>query len=193
MKCEKIVLASASPRRQELLTQVKIPFIVDVADIDETPLSGENAENMVGRLSEAKARAVISRQENIWILGADTAVIVDNMIFGKPTNREEARNMLATLSGRIHEVISGFTLVNSATDKIYRYIGISEVEFATITESNILWYLNSEEGKDKAGSYAFQGLGAHFIRTIRGSYTNVIGLDVSAVYSALESLEVLKW
>lgn len=171
-----LILASASPRRCELLAQIGIEFEQRVADIDETPVQGESAEAYVRRMALEKARAV-RRADNdeLPVLGADTVVVVDGMPLGKPQDFKHAREMLKQLSGRMHEVLSAVALV--ATAEVVA-VNRSKVWFRELSETELEAYWETGEPRDKAGSYAIQGLAAIFIERLDGSYSGVMGLPL---------------
>lgn len=172
-----LILASASPRRQALLKQVGIAFRQQVAEIDETPLDNEAAEDYVMRLALEKARAV--RQHSVTdrlpVLGADTAVVIDGRLLGKPESLAHARQMLQLLSGREHRVMSAVALVRSREAV---QLSVSRVWFRPLSENEIDAYWRTGEPQDKAGAYAIQGVGAIFIERLEGSYTGVMGLPL---------------
>jgi septum formation protein len=184
-----LVLASASPRRADLLQAAGFRFTVLTADVDERLRPGEGAEAYVRRLAMDKSRAGLDRARAagsdgpVVVLGADTAVVVDRVVFGKPVDDDDARRMMRRLSGRAHEVLTGVSLRTASTE-----VGLVErtvVEFAALSEADVSWYVASGEGRDKAGAYAVQGLASRFIRRISGSYANVVGLPVAAVHELL--------
>ena len=172
-----LILASASPRRQALLKQVGIAFRQQVAEIDETPLENEAAEDYVVRLALEKARAV--RQHSVTdrlpVLGADTAVVIDGRLLGKPESPAHARQMLQLLSGREHRVMSAVALLRGREAV---QISVSRVWFRPLSENEIDAYWRTGEPQDKAGAYAIQGVGAIFIERLEGSYTGVMGLPL---------------
>lgn len=173
-----IYLASRSPRRGELLSQIGVLHEVAPAEVDETPLPGEAPAEYVIRLALAKAQAGrdgLGQRRRLPVLAADTAVVVENEILGKPQNRDEALAMLARLSGRSHKVLTGVAL---AGDEIESRLSVSTVTFRTVTPSDATAYWNSGEPADKAGGYAIQGLGAIFISRLEGSYSGVMGLPL---------------
>lgn len=178
-----LVLASASPRRAELLTAAGIPFEVVVANVDETPLVAEAPEPHVRRLAESKARAVAARCPGAVVLGADTVVVVDGRLLGKPADAAGARAMLLELSGKTHEVVTGVTVVTPSA--VRTEVESTRVRFARLTGQEIAWYVASGEPMDKAGAYAIQGLASRFVEAIEGSYSNVVGLPVALVYRML--------
>ncbi len=178
-----LVLASASPRRQELLRSAGISFEVQPADIPENALPGEAAKDCAERLARDKALAVASQRPHDFILGADTVVVVDGQILGKPTDAADAARMLRLLSGREHQVITGVCLVVSAQPSV-----ASETTLVTVdelTDKDIADYVASGEPMDKAGAYAIQGLASRWIPRIEGDYSNVVGLPVALVLRML--------
>jgi len=186
-----IILASASPRRQELLKGIGIKFDVIPSGVNEDALDGETPRGHVLRLSKDKSFAVSQNNPDAWVLGADTAVVIDGEVLGKPGTQKEARIMLKKLSGREHRVITGFTIVNKSTDVIISDAVESSVLFKKILEDEMNWYVKTEEPYDKAGGYAVQGMAAFFVREIHGSYTNVIGLPLMEVVMALRRVGAL--
>ncbi len=186
-----IILASVSPRRQELLKGIGIKFDVIPSGANEDALDGETPRGHVLRLSKKKSFAVSQNNPDAWVLGADTVVIIDGEVLGKPGTQKEARIMLKKLSGREHRVITGFTIVNKSTDVIISDAVESSVLFKEILEDEMNWYVKTEEPYDKAGGYAVQGMAAFFVSEIHGSYTNVIGLPLTEVVMALRRVGAL--
>ena len=180
------MLASASPRRAELLRAAGIAFDVQPADIDETVHDGESPEAYVRRMAEEKARAVQQLRPGCIVLAADTTVVVGSLILGKPADAADARRMLGLLSGRTHEVITGVTV--AAGGRLETRVGRTSVEFAAMQPDEIEWYVESGEPMDKAGAYAIQGGASRFITRIDGSYSNVVGLPVAIVWQLLKQL-----
>jgi septum formation protein len=174
-----LVLASQSPRRAEILRQAGIPFLVRAAPVDETPLAEETPEDYVRRLAEAKARAVAARPGEI-VLGADTTVVVDREMLGKPADAAGARRMLTLLSGRRHEVMTGICLRRGDEQILDR--AVTAVWFAPLSAWEIDAYVATGEPMDKAGAYAVQGAASKFIPRIEGCYFNVVGLPIALVY-----------
>jgi len=174
-----LVLASQSPRRAEILRQAGIPFLVRVASLDETPLAEEAPEDYVQRLAEAKARAVEAAPGEI-VLGADTTVVVDREMLGKPVDAADARRMLALLAGRRHEVMTGICLRRG--EERIRDHAVTAVWFAPMTTQEIDDYVAGGEPMDKAGAYAVQGAASKYIPRIEGCYFNVVGLPIALVY-----------
>lgn len=182
----KLVLASRSPRRAELLAAAGIEFTVRAADIDETPRDGEEPRAYVLRLAEEKARAVEAGGDET-VLAADTTVVLGNEIMGKPADAADAARMLRALAGRRHEVITAICLRRG--DRVVPDIASTSVWFTPLSEAEIADYVASGEPMDKAGAYGIQGLASKFIERIEGSYTNVVGLPVSLVYRCLISAQ----
>ncbi len=175
-----LVLASASPRRADLLRAAGIPFDVIVADIDERPAPRESPETYARRMAVSKAHAVIPKAGGRPVLAADTVVVVDGDILGKPTDRADASRMLMRLSGRTHEVLTAVTLGGETV------VARTTVEFAPMSAEEIASYVASGEPMDKAGAYGIQGLASRFIPRIEGSYSNVVGLPVALVYGLVK-------
>jgi septum formation protein len=177
-----LILASGSPRRVELLRAAGIEFTVRISDVDETILPGESPRDYVLRLSRAKALAVAGEDE--IVLGADTTVVIEDEIAGKPVDIEDARRMLKALSGKWHEVLTGITLLRG--HKILSDVAITRVKFSEMSEPEIDWYVSTGEPMDKAGAYGIQGYASRFVECIEGSYSNVVGLPVQMVYRMLQ-------
>lgn len=187
----KLVLASASPRRQDLLREAGAGFLVLVSDTDESADPSLSARELVKLLSVRKAKDVATcwneLPEQILILAADTVVEApDGRILGKPTDAEDAKAMLRSLSGELHHVYTGFTLL--WRDGIYTEAVDTGIVFRTLTEEDIQWYIDSGEPFGKAGSYAIQGLGGGFVEARSGDFTNVVGLPIPALQAALQKL-----
>jgi len=178
-----LILASRSPRRAELLRSAGIEFIVRIADVDETILSGESARAYVLRLARAKADAVAGGNE--LVLGADTTVVIEDEIIGKPVDIEDARRMLRALSGKWHEVLTAVTLLRG--DRALSDAALTRVKFSEMSEAEIGWYIATGEPMDKAGAYGIQGYASRFVERIEGSYSNVVGLPVEMVYRMLNA------
>jgi septum formation protein len=180
----RIVLASASPRRAELLRAAGIDFDVQPAHVDEAIVTGETPKEYVSRLAEAKARLVYERDVRCLVLAADTAVVVDAHILGKPLDEADASRMLRMLSGRAHDVLTAVSVFHPGQIVDTR-VDVTTVEFAPLSDEDINWYVSSGEPMDKAGAYAVQGLASRFVTRIEGSYSNVVGLPVALVYQML--------
>ncbi len=193
-----LVLASASPRRQELLRNAGIAFTVQAADIVENLIAGESPQACAERLALQKARAVFQRRPTEVVLGADTIAVVDGEILGKPRDEEDAKRMLRLLSGRSHEVITGVCLVGAAPgspDLAPAFQDVRSertlVSMSTLSDEDIRQYVATREPSDKAGAYAIQGMASRWIQRIVGDYFNVVGLPVSLVYRMLRKHGVI--
>jgi len=192
-----LVLASASPRRQELLRNAAISFTVQPADIDETPRAGERPRDCAERLAQEKALTVAKNRPGDFVLGADTVVVVDDLILNKPVDANDAARMLKMLSGRTHAVITGVCLVepaaNSESPAHNRFETTSEqtlVTFCEMSEREIREYVATGDPMDKAGAYGIQGIASRWIRRVEGDYSNVVGLPVARVYEMLQKREI---
>ncbi|MFO7748511.1 MAG: Maf family protein [Desulfobacteraceae bacterium] len=189
---EKIILASQSPRRKYLLDQAGIHFTVEPARIEEEKSDKESPVDYVKRLSREKADCLAEKYPDLWILGADTVVVMDDHLLEKPASDQEARNMLALLSNRIHTVYTGFTLCCQEKNRVITKTAATDVRFKTLTQEEIEWYVSTKEPFDKAGAYAIQGLGTFLVKSISGSYTNVVGLPVCEVIETLIQEKVIE-
>jgi septum formation protein len=179
-----LILASASPRRRQLLTQIQIPFRVVPGDVDESG-TGDRPEEMCLRLSEKKAIRVHSLTGPFWILGADSIVVVSDRVLGKPRDEADARQMLSLLSGKEHGVVTGFCILDPSGRIAHSEAISTTVRFKPLEDMEIEAYIRTGEPFGKAGAYAIQGIGAFMVKSISGSYTNVVGLPVCAVIRAL--------
>lgn len=181
-----LVLASKSPRRKELLTQLGVTFISVSADIDEKIIDGESASNYVERLAIQKAQAISKQADysDAYVLGSDTAVVIQDKILGKPQDQADSFAMLSQLSGSTHQVYTSIALVHG--EKIYSQVIITDVHFKTLTVAEMQAYWLTGEPQDKAGSYGIQGIGGQFVKSINGSYSSVVGLPL------YETAELLK-
>jgi septum formation protein len=192
-----LVLASASPRRRELLATVGLPFSVEVSDVAEERAPGEPPVAYARRLAVAKARAVAARRApGVLVIGADTIVVAadppEGTVLEKPRDRADARRMIEALSGRTHEVVTAFALVDAPRGpEDVRHV-VTRVTFRSLEEAEIAGYVESGEGDDKAGGYAVQGLGAGLVERVDGSYTNVVGLPVAELLVALRARGALE-
>ena len=209
MKLPKLILASGSPRRAEILNFVGWEFEKLVADIDETEFLNENPADYVQRLAREKAETVAAHYENALVLGADTTVVIDGKIIGKPKDLPDARNMLKMLSGHWHEVLTGVALIKkvsgfkfqvssqeqtSTNNEQKSIIGLqtTRVKFAELSDAEIEFLVEKGEPLDKAGAYAVQAQAALFIEEIKGDYWNVVGLPINLVYRLVQTLEQRK-
>ena len=188
----KLFLASASPRRAELLRNAGIPFEIFPSAIDEAQLPGEAAAAMVLRLAESKARAAAHSLRNLSepaiVIGADTTVELAGEVFGKPGSPEEARHMLAQLSGKTHHVLTGVAVIRIYDSVMLTGVEDTAVRFATLDSREIDEYAATREPLDKAGAYAIQGLAGRFVERIEGCYVNVVGLPLARLYRMLLEL-----
>ena len=192
-----LVLASASPRRQELLRNAGISFVVEPADVDETPLPGELPAECAKRLAREKAVAVSRKRPHDVVLGADPIVVIDGAILGKPVNADDAARMLRLLSGRVHQVFTGVCVVRPnvsaqgrkrakiSSDQLKTASETTLVTMTFLSDDEIQAYVATGEPMDKAGAYAIQGMASRWIPRIEGDYSNVVGLPVSLVYRML--------
>jgi septum formation protein len=189
-----IVLASASPRRRELLTSLGLRFAVVTSRAPEALLAGESPQQHVVRLSREKAREVAERPDvpGRWFIGSDTIVVRDDSILGKPEGSAEAAAMLRSLSGRWHQVWSGYAVFDRHTGRTLCGAVVTRVRFKELTGREIAGYIATGEPFDKAGAYAIQGIGAFMVPAIEGSYTSVVGLPVCEVVDALEQLGAVR-
>ena len=187
----RIILASASPRRRELLEAIGVNFVVEPSDVDEILDPNESPEHEVKRLAREKAEDVASRRPGSWVLGADTIVVIGGRILGKPSDRADAEWMLSTLSGRTHTVFTGYTILNlSHPESTVVGFAQSEVFIRQLSPQEIRGYLDTGEPMDKAGAYAIQGVGAAIVERVYGSYTNVVGLPLCEVARDLKKLGI---
>jgi septum formation protein len=185
----KLILASTSPRRAEVLHDAGFSFIVVSSAVDETPFPGESPTAHVQRLADAKAELVAARTAGpAIVLAADTVVTLEGRIFGKPRSTDDARHMLEKLSGRTHSVLTGVTLVRLPDAERRSFVEITLVHFSQLASEEITRYLATEEPHDKAGAYAIQGRAGRYIPRIEGCYFNVVGLPLAHVTQALADL-----
>jgi len=180
----RLVLASASPRRAEILRSLGLPFVVVPTDVPEEPLAGETAATTARRLAAEKASRAAARSPESWVLAADTLVFLDGETLGKPRDDRDAAAMLGRLAGREHGVVTAVHL-RRGVEPGRGIAETSRVRFGPMSAAEILWYVGTGEPRDKAGAYGVQGLGARFIEEVRGSFTNVMGLPARAVYLLL--------
>ena len=186
---EKLILASGSPRRAEILRAVGWPFEVVAPNVDEKRFAAEDAVSYVRRLAQLKAETVAAKVSEGLVLGADTVVVIDGEILGQPRNDEEARRMLQSLNGKWHDVLTGVALARSgqASQSLIDH-ETTRVRFSQMSDVEIDWYVSTGEPRDKAGAYAIQGKAALFIEEIEGDYFNIVGLPVRLVYELLRKL-----
>jgi len=182
----KFILASASPRRRELLASIGLEFEVIPSAVPEVRAAGESPEEYVARLSREKAAAIAAKHGDRWIIAADTTVLLGEELLEKPLDAADARRMLATIAGKTHIVYTGVTLQNAGGGYHDTRVAESEVRMLPLSEREIEWYVATGEPLDKAGAYAVQGIGAMFIDSVHGSYTNVVGLPLALLYEMLK-------
>lgn len=188
MQNRKIILASSSPRRKRILSQIGLDFSVEVTDIDEKKVKIKNPRLLVQELSLLKAKAILKKKGSI-ILAADTVVVFENKILGKPQSAEDAKKMLKMLSGKRHSVITGFTIIDPKYGKVVTKSEETKVWFRKIPKEEVEKYVATGEPLDKAGAYGIQELGSVFVKKIEGDFFNVVGLPISFVWE-LEKLGV---
>ena len=185
----RLILASASPRRAEILRDAGYHFSILSSAIDETPFAGESPNDLVLRLAEAKAELAAARAVGPAILiAADTEVVLDNQIFGKPRSSDDARRMLKKLAGRAHAVLTGVCLIRLPDAERISFVETTLVQFAPLSDEEVTRYLATGEPHDKAGAYAIQGYAARYIPRIEGCYFNVVGLPLARLQQALSEL-----
>ena len=184
-KHHQLILASQSPRRRYLLRKAGLVFQVIPSGVDEGDVPLTEPAAYVKALARAKAEDVASRHPDAWVIGADTVVLIGGDILGKPGSRREAREMLRQLSGQTHQVHTGYALCCRDAGRMITDAVKTDVRFKSLSEAEIEWYIQTGEPFDKAGAYAIQGLGTFLVRSISGSYTNVVGLPVCEVIEAL--------
>ncbi|HEU4794170.1 MAG TPA: Maf family protein [Pyrinomonadaceae bacterium] len=178
---EKLILASSSPRRKELLEAAGWPYEAITAGIDESLLANEEPADYVQRLARSKAATVARRLQSGLVLGADTTVVIENEILGQPVDDADAKRMLDLLNGKWHEVLTGVAVVRVGGETRVDY-ETTHVKFAEMTEREIDWYVSTGEARGKAGAYGIQGAAGLFIEEIRGDYFNIVGLPIRLVY-----------
>lgn len=182
----KVILASASPRRKELLSLAGVDFTVKVADVEEIIPENASPDEVVRSLALQKAQAVAKDNPDCIVIGSDTVVALDGVILGKPKDEENAKQMLTALSGRSHTVYTGVALIHG--EKIKNFCEATEVVFNELTDEEIVNYIATKEPMDKAGAYGIQGKGCVLVEKIKGDYFNVVGLPVSRVYRELKDM-----
>ena len=189
---KKIVLASKSPRRKNLLEQLGLAIKIAPSNTDEDSISIKNPEKYVKELSLLKANNTALFYPNDWVIGADTIVVVDEQILGKPRSKTDAIEMLNRLNNCEHSVFTGFSIVNLKKSCIITQSVKTTVFFKNLSPEEIQWYVNTGESFDKAGSYAIQGIGSFMVKRISGSYSNVVGLPVCEVIEELLKLKIIQ-
>ena len=189
-KTKKIILASASPRRKEILEKTGLKFMVDASDYEEDLSLRMPARRLARYLSCEKAKAIANRYKNAIIIAADTIICLDDKVFGKPRNESDAKRMLNIMNGRSHYVITGFTVIDTGEGQSVSRSIVTKVYFKKITRKWIEEYVSTGEPLDKAGAYAIQGLGAAIVKKIEGDYNNVVGLPIDALMKALRKFGV---
>jgi septum formation protein len=187
---QKIVLASKSPRRKELLTQIGLDFIVDVSEIDEDKFKNLAPQSLVKKLSRVKAEKVAKRHKNAIIIAADTLVVLGKELIGKPKDEKDAVRILKKLSGKTHTVITGFTILDSKTKRQITEIVKSKLKFKELSNQEIKDYVTTKEPMDKAGGYGIQGKASVFIERINGDFSNIVGLPIFSLCKALKKFGI---
>jgi septum formation protein len=187
---KRIVLASASPRRKELLEQIGVRFEVEPTEYDEETTSSSEPREMARELSLGKARAAARKHRKALIIAADTLVVLGGRVFGKPHTNAQAREMLRALNGRTHSVVTGFTILDTESGKVLSRSVETEVHIRKLTPKEIDSYVRTKEPLDKAGGYAIQGWGVVLVDRIEGDYSNVVGLPLSALAESLREFDV---
>lgn len=186
----RLILASSSPRRRDLLASIGLEFDVIPSHIPEERTADETAEEYVARLSRDKAHAIASNHRDRWVIAADTTVILGEQMLEKPVDAADARRMLATIAGQTHLVHTAVTLMRVEPSYSETHICTSEVRILPLSDGDIAWYVATGEPLDKAGAYAAQGIGGLFIDSIHGSYTNVVGLPLALLFQMLRRAEI---
>jgi septum formation protein len=180
-----LILASKSPRRRYLLARAGLTFTVIPSEFDESTISPTSPMHYARTLAESKAREISEKHPEAWVIGADTIVLIDGVILGKPDSRAEARAMLRRLSGQTHQVLTGYCICCGTVGRFFSETVSTDVTFKNLTEAEIEWYIHTDEPFDKAGAYAIQGLGTFLVKAVNGSYTNIVGLPVCEVIEFL--------
>ena len=186
-----LILASKSPRRNELLALLGVPFTTFDADIDETPLDNESAEQLVERLAKAKAAAALACYPDAWVIGSDTVISLEGRILAKPNDADDAIQMLRAMQGRRHQVLTSLALLNKDNEQLI--VDQSTVTFAALNERQIAAYVATGEGVDKAGGYGIQGIAASFIEQIEGNYHSIMGLPLAPLRKLFDELHIEYW
>lgn len=183
---QKLLLASHSPRRKELIERLRVPFEVMGSDVEENINHNQSPEEVVQSLAFQKASSVASRYPECYTIGADTIVVYENQILGKPKDEQDAFQMLHTLSGKRHKVLTGVSIHHH--EKHINFYEQTEVTFWELSKEEISSYIQSKEPFDKAGAYGIQGYGSLLVKEIKGDYFNVVGLPIASVYRQLKSI-----
>lgn len=186
----KVVLASASPRRKQILNTIGLQPTIQAADIDETPYADESPEVYVERLAREKAQAIAHDHKSSLVIAGDTIVVLDEEILQKPISIEEAETMLVTLRNKVHRVLTGMALVDTKHDQVYSCFTETDVCMRNYDDSTIKKYIATGEPMDKAGSYGIQGIGSILVDEIKGDYNTVVGLSVRALIEGLHELNI---
>jgi septum formation protein len=181
----RLILASNSPRRRELLTQAGLIFSVIPSEVDEHEVTISEPDVFVRTLAESKAVDIAEKHPDNWVIGADTIVVIEKQILGKPASADAARDMLRRLSGNVHQVFTGYCICCKREERIFTDAVKTDVRFKNLSEAEIEWYIQTGEPFDKAGGYGIQGIGSFLVKSIEGSYTNVVGLPVCEVVHVL--------
>lgn len=189
----RLILASKSPRRRYLLKQAGLAFTVIPGNFDESTVPLSSPPEHVRKLAEAKATDIARQYPNSWVIGADTLVSIGDRILGKPVSNSDARDMLQRLSDRIHQVYTGYCICRWSENRLYSDTVKTDVRFKALTADEIDWYIQTREPFDKAGAYAIQGLGTFLVKSINGSYTNVVGLPICEVIEFLIREKVISY
>ena len=188
-----LILASKSPRRRYLLKQAGLAFTVIPGNFDESTVPMSSPPEYVRKLAEAKAIDIARQYPSSWVIGADTMVSIGDRILGKPVSDSDARDMLQRLSDRIHQVYTGYCICRRSENRLYSDTVKTDVRFKALTPDEIAWYIQTREPFDKAGAYAIQGLGTFLVKSINGSYTNVVGLPICEVIEFLIREKVISF
>lgn len=189
---QSIILASSSPRRRELLSQCGIKFEIIVSNIDEAKVPNEKPQELVQRLALGKAQAVAKNHSNAWVIGADTTVFIDDKILEKPLTPQDAFEMLSLIAGRTHSVYSAFAIVNHGRHFNYCELHHTKVTMMDLSPEEIRAYVESGDPMDKAGAYGIQGRGSALVTKVEGSYTNVVGLPIAELVTALKKHGIIQ-
>jgi septum formation protein len=188
----RLILASKSPRRSELLEQAGLTFSVIPSDFDESTVALSDPNSYVTTLAESKALDISAKHPGAWVIGADTIVLIDHKILGKPGSSKEAQNMLERLSDKTHQVLTGYCICCEKKNRVFSETVKTDVRFKKLADAEIKWYIQTGEPFDKAGAYAIQGIGTFLVKSIIGSYTNVVGLPVCEVIECLTKEGVIR-